>query len=104
MLTAAFGRGVRISHQKSGRICRVRRIETVTKTKARWLRTAKTANKANASLDHGARDFGYAVFAKVIDGMDVVDKIAAVTTGTKGHFQDVPVEPVVIQSAKRVEE
>jgi len=58
----------------------------------------------NASLDHGGRGFGYAVFAKVIEGMDVVDKIAAVTTGTKGHFQDVPVEPVVIQSAKRVEE
>jgi len=51
----------------------------------------------NAFLNHGARDFGYAVFGKVIDGMDVADEIAAVKTG-RG---DVPVEPIVIESAKR---
>ena len=39
---------------------------------------------------------GYAVFGKVVSGMDVVDKIRAVKTGHKGAFQDVPVEPVVI--------
>ncbi len=39
---------------------------------------------------------GYAVFGKVVSGMDVVDKIRAVKTGNKGPFQDVPVEPVVI--------
>jgi peptidyl-prolyl cis-trans isomerase A (cyclophilin A) len=39
---------------------------------------------------------GYAVFGKVVSGMDVVDKIRAVRTGNKGPFQDVPVEPVVI--------
>ena len=55
----------------------------------------------NAFLDHGGRDFGYAVFAKVVDGMDVVDEIAKVPTGNKGGHQDVPVEAVVVLSAKR---
>jgi len=50
----------------------------------------------NDFLDHGTRDFGYAVFGEVVDGMDVVDKIAAVRTGNKGGHQDVPVEPVTI--------
>jgi peptidyl-prolyl cis-trans isomerase A (cyclophilin A) len=54
----------------------------------------------NKFLDHGVRDFGYAVFAKVIEGMDVVDKIAAVKTGNKGFHSDVPVEPVIIISAR----
>ena len=58
----------------------------------------------NAFLDHGERDFGYAVFAKVVAGMDVVDKFAAVPTGNKGFHQDVPVEPVSIISVKRKEE
>ena len=52
----------------------------------------------NNFLDHGGRDFGYAVFGKVSDGMDVVDAIAAVPTGNRGGHQDVPAEPVVIQS------
>ena len=47
--------------------------------------------------------YGYAVFGEVIDGMDVVDKIAAVQTGTDGQFRDVPQEPIVINSAKVVE-
>lgn len=50
----------------------------------------------NAFLDHGGQDYGYAVFARVTDGMDVVDKIAAVPTGTSGVHQDVPTEPVTI--------
>ncbi len=56
--------------------------------------------KDNAFLDHGSRDFGYAVFARVADGMDVVDQIAAVETGNKGGHQDVPLEPVKIISAR----
>ena len=50
----------------------------------------------NDFLDHGTRDFGYAVFGKVTDGMDVVDTIAAVPTGNRGGHQDVPVDPVEI--------
>ncbi len=50
----------------------------------------------NAFLDHGGQDYGYAVFAKVTDGMDVIDKIAAVPTGNSGGHQDVPAEPVTI--------
>jgi peptidyl-prolyl cis-trans isomerase A (cyclophilin A) len=57
--------------------------------------------KDNTFLDHGTRDFGYAVFAKVTDGMEIVDRIAAVATGNAGMHQDVPLEPVVILSAKR---
>jgi cyclophilin family peptidyl-prolyl cis-trans isomerase len=55
----------------------------------------------NAFLDHGGRDFGYAVFGRVAEGMDVVDDIVGVATGGKGGHQDVPLEPVVIRSAKR---
>jgi peptidyl-prolyl cis-trans isomerase A (cyclophilin A) len=50
----------------------------------------------NDFLNHGTRDFGYAVFGKVVEGMDVVDTIAAVPTGNKAGHQDVPVEPVTI--------
>lgn len=51
----------------------------------------------NAFLDHGARDFGYAVFGQVVDGLDVMDAIAAVETGTYGFYQDVPKMPVLIE-------
>ena len=52
--------------------------------------------KDNDFLDHGTRDFGYAVFGRVAAGMDVVDAIAAVPTGNRGGHQDVPVEAVTI--------
>lgn len=58
-------------------------------------------HKDNDALDYPSRDgWGYAVFGKVTQGLDVVDKIAKVRTGNRGMFQDVPVEPVVIQSVK----
>jgi len=59
----------------------------------------------NAFLDHVPGDpakFGYAVFGKVIKGMEVVDAIASVPTTTKGMYRDVPVEPVIIISASRL--
>ena len=58
-------------------------------------------HKDNSALDYPSQDgWGYAVFGKVTQGLDVVDKIAKVRTGNRGMFQDVPVEPVVIQSVK----
>jgi len=56
--------------------------------------------KNNASLDYGVSGPGYAVFATVIDGMDVVDRIVAVPTTSKGGHQDVPVTPVAIKRAR----
>jgi len=47
---------------------------------------------------------GYAVFGKVVEGMDVVDAIAAVKKTRKGRFSDVPAEPVMIKSAKVISE
>ncbi len=57
--------------------------------------------KDNAFLDHKNETpagFGYAVFGKVVDGMDVVRKIEQVQTASKGGNENVPVEPVVIKS------
>ncbi|MDE2235347.1 MAG: peptidylprolyl isomerase [Gammaproteobacteria bacterium] len=55
----------------------------------------------NTFLDHGVRDFGYAVFGKVAKGTEVVDRIAAVKTGRRGPHSDVPLDPVVINSMRR---
>lgn len=55
----------------------------------------------NGVLDHGEHDFGYAVFARVTEGMEVVDKIVAVATGNRGGHSDVPVEAVVVERAVR---
>jgi cyclophilin family peptidyl-prolyl cis-trans isomerase len=59
--------------------------------------------KDNSFLDHrntSADGFGYAVFGQVVEGMDVVQKIEGVKTASRGSYQDVPVEPVVIQSVR----
>ncbi|MBN1815888.1 MAG: peptidyl-prolyl cis-trans isomerase [Sedimentisphaerales bacterium] len=53
----------------------------------------------NPGLNHGGPYGGYAVFGKVVSGMDVVDAIAQVPTRTVGMHQNVPVEPVILRSA-----
>ena len=50
-----------------------------------------------------AQGWGYAVFGKVTEGMDVVDKIRSVRTGNRGFHQDVPLEDVIIESAEVIE-
>jgi cyclophilin family peptidyl-prolyl cis-trans isomerase len=58
--------------------------------------------KDNDFLDHKPGSYGYAVFGKVVDGMDVIDQIAAVKTGRRRGHDDVPVEDVTIISAREV--
>lgn len=58
--------------------------------------------KDNAMLDHGARDYGYAVFGTVVKGMDVVDQIVNSPAGNKNGMQNVPLDPILIKTAKRV--
>ena len=56
--------------------------------------------KDNSFLDHGEKSsagWGYAVFGKVISGMEVADRIASVETGSVGYHEDVPLEDVVIE-------
>jgi len=59
----------------------------------------------NDFLNHSSKTqqgWGYAAFGQVVEGLETVDAISAVKTGTRGGFRDVPAEPVVIKSAKRI--
>ena len=61
----------------------------------------------NGFLNHtapNAQGWGYAVFGKVTDGLDVVDTIRQVKTGNTGFHQDVPAEDIVIETAAVIEE
>ena len=59
----------------------------------------------NIALDPSPARWGYAVFGRVIEGMDVVDRIASVATGSSGEFQeDAPLQPVVITTARVIGE
>jgi peptidyl-prolyl cis-trans isomerase A (cyclophilin A) len=81
---------------------------TVAMARTRALRSATSEFFINVSdnrvkLDHhgySPDDFGYAVFGRVLSGMDVCDKIAVVKTRTLGQHDDVPVEPVVIKGVR----
>jgi len=59
----------------------------------------------NRALDHtgfSPSDFGYAVFGRVLTGMEVADRISAVATTSKADMEDVPIEPVTIKGVKVV--
>lgn len=63
--------------------------------------------KNNNFLNHTSKTtqgWGYAVFAKVIDGLDVITEIKGVRTGNRGYHADVPLENIVIESAKIISE
>lgn len=58
----------------------------------------------NKFLNHKGKDsrgWGYAVFGRVIKGMDVLDAISRVKTGNRGHYKNVPIEPVIIKKAEK---
>lgn len=60
----------------------------------------------NRSLDHRdrtARGFGYAVFGRVVDGMDVVDRIERTRTHSRNSLGDVPRDPIVIRQIRRLD-
>ena len=60
--------------------------------------------KDNEFLNHqGQANFGYCVFGKVVEGLDIVQQIEGVATGRKGMHDDVPLEPVSINSATVVD-
>lgn len=62
--------------------------------------------KDNSFLNHTGKTsqgWGYCVFGKVTDGMEVVNKIKSVKTGTKGYHSDVPTEAVIIESVSIAE-
>lgn len=81
---------------------------TLAMARTRSLRSATAQFFVNVSdnrskLDHrgySPDDFGYAVFGRVLDGMDVCDRIAAGKTHTVGPHEDVPIEPVVIKGVR----
>ena len=56
----------------------------------------------NAALDPNATRWGYAVFGRVTDGMDVVDKIGNVATGKHGAIDETPLKPIVILKVERI--
>ena len=60
----------------------------------------------NGFLNHSGKNtqgWGYAVFARVVEGMDVVDAMKGVETGSSGMHQDVPKEPLIIEKAEVLE-
>ena len=58
--------------------------------------------KDNDFLDYRPGHHGYAVFGRVVDGMDAIDRIAAVRTGRRSGYTDAPMEDVTVSTARRV--
>ncbi len=88
-------------HNERGTIAMARTPDPNSATSQFFINVVDNSEK----LDRGraADRVGYAVFGKVIEGMDVADKIRAVKTHSVGMHDDVPVEDVVIKSVRRVE-
>lgn len=85
---------------KRGTIAMARTSDPHSATAQFFINTVDNTNK----LDPGMQGpYGYAVFGKVIEGMDVVDRIAAVPTGSFAGHDDVPDEPILIRSIRRAE-
>jgi len=81
-----------------GAICMARTMEPQSATSQFFINT-----KDNPALDFRERSpqgWGYAVFGKVIEGIEVVQQIEGTPTGNQGPYQNVPVDPVVIESAR----
>ncbi len=57
----------------------------------------------NDFLDHKPGSYGYAVFGRVVEGMDVIDRIAQVRTGRRKGHDDVPIEEISVTAARRIE-
>ena len=113
--TSDFYKGVPGLGQKKTRAPIAIESQNGLKNDRGWLAMARTSdpNSAtaqffintvdNAGLNHPQPDgHGYAVFGKVVKGMDVVDAIRGVPTTTKGPFRDVPADPVTIESVSVV--
>ena len=60
--------------------------------------------KDNDFLDNKPGSFGYAVFGQVVSGMEVIDAIAKVKTGRRGHHDDVPLDAVIVNKVSRVDQ
>jgi peptidyl-prolyl cis-trans isomerase A (cyclophilin A) len=80
-----------------GTICMARTSDPNSATSQFFINLVDNAQ----SLDPNPRSAGYAVFGKVVAGMDAVDAIAKVPTGRRGPHDDVPLKPVYIKSARR---
>jgi peptidyl-prolyl cis-trans isomerase B (cyclophilin B) len=80
---------------KTGTIAMARTAVVDSATSQFFINTADNKFLDNAGLNPDK--FGYAVFGKVVDGMDIVWAIESVATGSKAGHQDVPVEPVIIE-------
>lgn len=97
-----------IRNEATNKVSNVRGTVAMARTQALRSATAQffvNVSDNRAKLDHrgySPEDFGYAVFGRVLVGMDVVDKIAAVKTGTVGPHADVPLDDVVIKGVQVV--
>lgn len=83
-----------------GSIAMARTSDPHSATAQFFISTADTNDFLN-HRDKSAQGWGYCVFGKVVEGMDVVDQIRRVRTGNKGSHQDVPLDAVLIRSLRR---